>query len=212
MGLTLQRIDRDTPMPSYQIAVMSPNAGGHDDDIYDDAFGRRICEVEVLAASRSLYDDDEFHSLDTQCLEAGTPKPGACAAFGALTTPAESTSSGMRSGAATVKVGESSWGEDNKTINFAIDVSVDRTMTGELEAEVRCKTKGGTQTDDVTLDHVALSQMRPGETTRVAGTAFDMGGLSQVPARCEIELTVDGTSQTVAHVCWIGHGVRRGAC
>jgi hypothetical protein len=54
MGLTLQRIDRDTPMPSYQIAVMSSNAGGHDDDIYDEQLIAQF--IEEIIADMTIID------------------------------------------------------------------------------------------------------------------------------------------------------------
>lgn len=48
MGLTLQRIDRDTPMPAYQIAVIPLNPAGGHTDVYDEDLIEQLIE-EVIA-------------------------------------------------------------------------------------------------------------------------------------------------------------------
>uniref|UniRef100_A0A914WCW2 Protein amnionless n=1 Tax=Plectus sambesii TaxID=2011161 RepID=A0A914WCW2_9BILA len=48
MGLTLQRIDRDTPMPSYQIAVIPLSPRGGHADVYDEDLIEQFIE-EVIA-------------------------------------------------------------------------------------------------------------------------------------------------------------------
>lgn len=48
MGLTLQRVDRDTPIPSYQIAVVPLNPGGGLADVYDEELIAQFIE-EVIA-------------------------------------------------------------------------------------------------------------------------------------------------------------------
>uniref|UniRef100_A0A914WEV8 Protein amnionless n=1 Tax=Plectus sambesii TaxID=2011161 RepID=A0A914WEV8_9BILA len=76
MGLTLQRIDRDTPMPSYQIAVipLSPR-GGHadvyDEDLIEQFIEEVIADITIIDSAINLFHIQSEYSYQRGKFHAG---------------------------------------------------------------------------------------------------------------------------------------------